>query len=56
MIENGELASPVEQITVASNFFRLLESISAVGNDLRFNMGGIGSPAVAVDKVSISGL
>lgn len=56
LIENGETTSPVEQITVASNFFRLLESISAVGNDLRFNMGGVGSPAVAVEKVSVSGL
>lgn len=56
LIEDGRITSPVEQITVASNFFRLLENISEVGNDLRFNMGGAGSPAVLVKNINISGL
>lgn len=56
LIENGNIVSPVEQITAASNFFKLLESIKDVGNDLRFNMGGIGSPAVLVENINISGL
>ena len=42
--------------SAASNFFKLLESIKDVGNDLRFNMGGIGSPAVLVENINISGL
>ncbi|MCD8036951.1 MAG: TldD/PmbA family protein [Clostridiales bacterium] len=56
LIENGRITSPVEQITVASNFFRLLENIAEVGSDLRFSMDGAGSPAVYVKNVSISGL
>ncbi len=56
LIENGKITAPVEQITAASNFFRLLENISEVGSDLRFNTDGTGSPAVLVKKVSISGL
>ncbi|GFI62058.1 metalloprotease TldD [Clostridiales bacterium] len=56
LIENGKKTTPIEQITVASNFFRLLENIKSVGDDLRFNMSGIGSPAVLVEKVSVSGL
>lgn len=56
LIENGVITKPVEQITVASNFFKLLNSITAVGSDLRFDMGGIGSPAVLVENVNISGL
>ena len=56
MIKDGKLGAPVEQITAASNFFELLKNIKAVGNDLRFNMGGSGSPAVFIENISISGL
>ena len=56
LIEEGRITSPVEQITVAANFFELLKNIEAVGNDLRFAMGGTGSPSALVKKVSVSGL
>lgn len=56
LIKDGKLGAPVEQITAASNFFELLKNIKAVGNDLRFNMGGSGSPAVFIENISISGL
>lgn len=56
LIENGRITRPVEQITAASNFFRLLEQITAVGADLRFNMGGTGSPSVLAENINISGL
>ena len=56
LIEEGRITSPVEQITVAANFFELLKNIEAVGNDLRFSMGGTGSPSALVKKVSVSGL
>ena len=54
-IENGRLGAPVEQITVAANFFELLKNIEDVASDLRFNMGGSGSPAVTVKNISVSG-
>ena len=56
LIANGNITRPVEQIAAASNFFKLLESIKDIGDDLRFNMGGIGSPAVLVENINISGL
>ena len=35
-IENGELAYPVEEITVAGNLKEMLHNISSIGNDLIF--------------------
>ena len=55
LIEDGKLTTPVEQITAASNFFKLLKGITAVGSDLRFNSDGTGSPAVFAENISISG-
>ncbi len=54
-IENGKKAYPVEQITVAGNYFELLKNIKAVGNDLVFPLSSVGSPSVIVNKLSIAG-
>lgn len=55
LIANGHIARPVEQITVAGNFYQLLKEIRAVGSDLEFLGGGIGSPSVDVGALSVSG-
>ena len=59
MIEDGKVCYPIEQITIAGNFFELLLGIKSVGNDLRFGMAGgkgcFGSPMVYVNELSISG-
>lgn len=55
MIENGKKTFPVEQITVAGNFFTLLKDIEAVGSDLKFPMSSIGSPSIIVKELSIAG-
>lgn len=54
-IENGKKTFPVEQITVAGNFFTLLKDITAIGTDLKFPMSSVGSPSVIVNKLSIAG-
>jgi PmbA protein len=54
-IENGKNAFPVEQITVAGNFFDLLKDIEDIGSDLKFPMSSIGSPSVVVKELSIAG-
>lgn len=46
---------PVEQITVAGNFFDLLKNIEEVGSDLKFPMSSIGSPSVKITELSIAG-
>ena len=58
-VENGKIIKPVEQITVAGNFYELLKNIETVGADLRFRSlgtGGIGMPSVLVNGLSIAGL
>ncbi|SFC34368.1 TldD/PmbA family protein [Clostridium uliginosum] len=55
MIENGKKSFPVEQITVAGNFFTLLKDIEEVGSDLKFPMSSIGCPSVIVKELSVAG-
>lgn len=53
-IENGELAYPVDEFTIASNFKAMLAAIDGVANDLRFD-AGIASPSFRVAEMTISG-
>jgi PmbA protein len=55
MIENGKKSFPVEQITVAGNFFTLLKDIEEVGSDLKFPMSSIGCPSVVIKELSVAG-
>ena len=57
-IENGTRAFPVDQITVAGNFYDVLRQIQKTGNDLYFGMPGgsqVGSPSLLIESLSISG-
>ncbi|MCL2572765.1 MAG: TldD/PmbA family protein [Defluviitaleaceae bacterium] len=59
LIENGKKTKPVEQITIAGNFFDVLKNITAVGGDLKFHStghGGVGMPSIVVDGIRVSGL
>ncbi|TAJ23747.1 MAG: TldD/PmbA family protein [Nitrospirae bacterium] len=53
-IENGELAYPVEEITIAGNLNQMFADIELVGNDLEFR-GRITSPTVKVREMTIAG-
>lgn len=54
-IENGKLAYPVQEITIAANFLDMLSGIEAVGNDLTFDNGSTASPTLLVKEVTIGG-
>ena len=54
-IEDGIKAHPVEQITVAGNFFTLLNNIEEIGSDLKFPMSSVGSPSIIIKELSIAG-
>ena len=54
-VKNGKKDQPVEQITVAGNFYQLLKNIRAVGSDLTFPGSAIGSPSVDVGEISVAG-
>ncbi len=53
-IENGELAYPVEEITIAGNMKEMLHNIAAIGNDLIF-YGSVACPTIRIDGMTIAG-
>jgi PmbA protein len=53
-IENGELAYPVEEITIAGNLKDMYQNISAIGNDLVFRSASA-SPTLRVEGMMIAG-
>ncbi|WP_263410747.1 TldD/PmbA family protein [Terriglobus tenax] len=53
-IENGELAYPVEEITIAGNLKEMYRNISAIGNDLRFRSASA-SPTIRIEGMTIAG-
>jgi len=55
LIENGKITKPVEQITIAGNFFDTLKDIEAVADNLRFGPGGVGSPDVYIKSLAVAG-
>ena len=57
-IVNGQKGDAVKQITVAGNFYRLLQDIEAVGSDLMFGLPSaarLGSPSILVRSLSVAG-
>jgi PmbA protein len=54
-IENGEIAYPVQEITIAGNMLKVLENISMVGNDLSFKLGSSAAPTFLVSEVTVGG-
>ena len=53
-IEDGKLAYPIEEFTIASTFASMLAGIDAVAGDLRFD-GSVVSPSFRVEQMTISG-
>jgi len=53
-ISGGELAYPVEEITVAGNLKEMFFHISEIGNDLEFR-GSVASPTIRIDGLTVGG-
>jgi PmbA protein len=53
-ISGGELAYPVEEITVAGNLKEMFLNISEVANDLEFR-GSVASPTIRIDGLTVGG-
>ncbi len=53
-IVNGELAYPVEEITVAGNLKDVFKNISEIGSDLEFR-GSVASPTIRIDGLTVGG-
>ncbi len=55
LIKNGEIDTPIHEMTIAGNFFDLLEKIEEIGNDLDFGPSNIGSPSLAIKSLTVAG-
>lgn len=53
-IEKGELAYPVEEITIAGNLTDMLRDIEMIGNDLEWR-GSIAAPTVKIGRMTVAG-
>ena len=53
-IENGELAFPVEEITIAGNLGQMLRDIDAIANDLLW-LGSTAAPTLRIARMTIAG-
>jgi PmbA protein len=54
VIENGEIAYPIDEFTIAGNLATMLGAVDAIANDLRFD-GAIVSPSFRVAEMTVSG-
>ena len=53
-IDNGELAYPVEEITIAGNLLDMFRAIDGVGNDLVFR-DRTAAPTVLIGRMTVAG-
>ncbi len=57
-VTGGQRGAPVEQITLAGNFYDLMHSITALADDLYFDFGGsgsVGSPTLLIKGLIVAG-
>jgi PmbA protein len=55
LLDGGEPAQPVREVTAASTLQRLLLDVAAVGSDLEWLPGGDGFPTIVIGEVALSG-
>ena len=55
MIEGGALGQPVREVTVASTLQRMLQSVVAIGGDMRWLPGTAAGQTLAIAEMSLSG-
>jgi len=53
-IENGELAYPVHEVTIAGRLPEMLQAIEAVGNDLELRRS-VAAPTLLIGKMTVAG-
>ena len=55
LVKGGQVVRPVNQITIAGNFFAMLSDVRAVGDDLDFGVGAIGAPSLLIGSLAVAG-
>lgn len=59
LFEQGKMIQPVQQITVAGNYFEMLHQIEGIGNQLEFSfpgqLGSVAAPSLRIKELQVSG-
>ncbi len=58
IVEDGEITKPVDQITIAGNFYDILKNVEEIADDIKYDMAGnatIASPSILVRGLDVSG-
>lgn len=56
LIEDGEFAAPVREVTLAGNIVGMLTGVRALGDDARWvPAGSIHTPSVVIDGMTVGG-
>jgi PmbA protein len=53
-VENGEIAYPVEELTIAGNLRTMFANLAAVGSDLEMR-GNMNAPSVLIGEMTVAG-
>ncbi len=53
-VENGAIAYPVENVTIASNLNEMFRNIAAIGNDVD-TRGSVRAPSILLDTMKVAG-
>lgn len=57
-IKEGKILRPINQITIAGNFYEVLKNIESIGDDLIFGLpegSFFGSPSIKIRSISVAG-
>lgn len=55
LIKDGKKDRPLEMLVVSGNFFKMLNDVNGIANDIHFGLYGVGSPSVKVKELTIAG-
>lgn len=55
LIKDGKIDHPIKMIVVSGNFFKILNDVVEIANDLKFTLSDFGSPTVFVGDLVIAG-
>jgi PmbA protein len=53
-VEDGAIAYPVEEITIAGNLRTMFKDIVMIGDDLRFR-SSVASPTLKLERMTVAG-
>lgn len=53
-VKDGKIQFPVNLMTIAGNFYQLLQDVEEIGSDLTFPLSPIGAPSVLVKSLSVT--